>query len=125
MYKSGKGPLQLVFTFESFMKWGLDYMGPIKLTTHCTRNQYIIVAKNYTTKWVEGKVLQDNIARNTVKFLYENIIAQFGCPTHLVSDQKIHFINSLTKLLVQEFMITRHKSTTYYPQRKWSRKTHQ
>jgi transposase InsO family protein len=34
----------------------------------------------------------------------------------LVSDQKSHFINNLVKLLVQEFMITHYKSTTYYPQ---------
>jgi transposase InsO family protein len=34
----------------------------------------------------------------------------------LVSDQKSHFINSSIELLVQEFLITHHKSTTYYPQ---------
>jgi hypothetical protein len=27
-----------------------------------------------------------------------------------------HFINAFTELLVQEFMITHHKSTTDYPQ---------
>jgi hypothetical protein len=38
MYKSGKGPLQLVLAFEPFMKWGLDYMGPIKTSSCYTRN---------------------------------------------------------------------------------------
>jgi len=61
------------------------------------------------------KALQDNTARSIAKFLYENIITQFGCPTHLVNDQGNHFINSSIELLVQEFMITHHKSTTYYP----------
>jgi hypothetical protein len=33
-----------------------------------------------------------------------------------VSDHKTHFINRTIEILTQEFMITHHKSTTYYPQ---------
>ncbi len=47
---------------------------------------------------------------------YEHIITHFGCPIHLVSDHKTHFINRTIEILTQEFMITHHKSTTYYPQ---------
>jgi hypothetical protein len=94
MHKSGKGPLQpLVLAFEPFMKWGLDYM----------------------TKWVEVKALCNNTTKNIAKFLYENIITQFGYLTHLVNDQRCRFINNSIELLVQEFMITHHKFTTYYP----------
>jgi hypothetical protein len=56
------------------------------------------------------------IAKNIMKFINENIITQFGHPTHLVSDQGSHFINNFIELLVQEFVITHHKSITYYPQ---------
>jgi hypothetical protein len=33
-----------------------------------------------------------------------------------MSDQGIHFINRIIEILIQESMITHHKSTTYYPQ---------
>jgi hypothetical protein len=35
-------------------------MGPIMLVTCYTKNQYIIVTIDYTTKWVEVKTLHDN-----------------------------------------------------------------
>jgi hypothetical protein len=98
------------------MKWGLDFMGPVKLATRYTKNQYIIVPINYTIKWVEVKALRDNMVKNIVKFIYEQIITQFGCPTHLVSDQGGHFINKTIEILVKEFMISHYKSITYYPQ---------
>jgi len=102
--------------FEPFMKWGLDFMELVKLATRYTRNQYIIVTIDYTTKWVKAKALCDNTTKSTAKFIYEQIIICFGCPTHLVSDQGSHFINKTIEILVQKFMISNHKSSTYYLQ---------
>jgi hypothetical protein len=98
------------------MKWGLDFMGPVKLTTKYTKNQYIIVPTNYTIKWVEVKALRNNMVKSIAKFIYEQIITWFGCPTHLVSDQDSHFINKTIEILVEEFIISHYKLTTYYPQ---------
>jgi hypothetical protein len=43
MWRNNKEPLNLVMDVEPFMKWGLDFMGLIKLTTRHMGNQYIFM----------------------------------------------------------------------------------
>jgi len=75
-----------IFLEEAFMKWGLDFMGPIKLIRRYTWNKYILVAIDYATKWVEARALRINIVAITIKFLYECILTKFGCPLTIVTN---------------------------------------
>ena len=100
---------------EPFMKWGLDFVGLVKKTRH-TGKRYILVATDYTTKWVEARVLQTNSAKETAQFLYEAILTRFGCPLHLVNDQGSHFLNGTIQVLTEHFLLRHTTSTTYYPQ---------
>ena len=59
------------------------------------------MAANYTTNWVEARVLKDNTAKLTAKFLFEEIITKIGCPLEFVCNQGNHFINDTIKVLTQ------------------------
>ncbi len=65
---------------EPFMKWGFDFVGPLKPTRRYTRNKYIFVAIDYATKWVEARGLKTNIQLVIAKKLYECILTRFRCP---------------------------------------------
>ncbi|MCO5587376.1 hypothetical protein L7F22_041325 [Adiantum nelumboides] len=56
--------------------------GPIKPTSS-RGNNYILVATDYCTKWVEAVALKDNKAASVAKFLYHNIMTRFGCLVEL------------------------------------------
>jgi hypothetical protein len=71
---------------EPFMRWGLDFVGPITPIGRYTRNKYILVAIDYATKWVEARTLKINIVAFTTKFMYECILIKFGCPLTIIID---------------------------------------
>jgi hypothetical protein len=98
------------------MKWGLDFLKPIKLVGWFTGNKYIFVAIDYATKRVEAKALKTNTIVITTKFLYEYILTKFGCPLTLVTNQGVHFINDVIKYLIDHFLMKHVNFTTYYPQ---------
>jgi hypothetical protein len=97
------------------MKWGFDFVRLIKPTGRYTRNKYIIIAIDYTTKWVEARTLKTNTVLVTTKFLYECILTRFGCPLIIIIDQGVHFINDAIKYLTDHFLMKHVSSTTHYP----------
>ena len=85
---------------------------PVK-STHV---QYIIVATDYLTKWVEAKATIRNDAMTSAKFLYGYIFTRYGLPIDIVSDQGVHLVNEVIEFLLNEFMVIHRKSAPYHLQ---------
>ena len=59
---------------ELFDVWGIDFMGPFLPSFG---KNYILVAVDYVSKWVEAVALPTNDEKVVVKFLKENIFVRF------------------------------------------------
>lgn len=112
---SSHWPLTPILPLAPFEKWGIDYIGPIKPAARNSRAQYIILATDYATKWVEAVATVKNDAKTSAKFLFENIVTRFGCPLEIVSDRGLHFLNETIQELTRIFFIKHRKTTPYNP----------
>nr|GEX95745.1 hypothetical protein [Tanacetum cinerariifolium] len=69
-------------------------------SSRVTRKQYILVAVDYLSKWMEAKALPTNDARVVCKFL-KNLFARFGTHRAIISDRGMHFCNDqLAKVML-------------------------
>ena len=109
-------PLHPTLPISPLEKWGIDYIGPIAPMSS-KRNQYIIIAVEYLTKWAEAKAIKVADAKQTAIFLYEKIISRFGCPQILVSDRGTHFLNKAIEEMTKLFQINHRKTTPYHLQK--------
>ena len=64
---------------------GTDLLGPLPLTPR--GNRYILVVTDYFTKWVEIFPVLDQTAVTSAEKILNEVIARYGCPLDLHSDQ--------------------------------------
>ncbi|KAL0455738.1 UNVERIFIED_CONTAM: hypothetical protein Slati_0913000 [Sesamum latifolium] len=80
-------PATFMKTMESpcpFDMWGMDIVG--KLPRATGQREYLIVAVDYFTKWVGAEPLAKISEKEVIKFIWQNLICQFGIPRALVTD---------------------------------------
>jgi len=106
-------PLSPIIVVEIFNVWGIDLMGPFPSSFG---NEYILLAVDYVSKWVEAIPSKANDAKVVVKFLRENIFGRFGVPRAIISDQGTHFNNQSFDALQKRYSIIHRLATPYHPQ---------
>nr|GEX35807.1 reverse transcriptase domain-containing protein [Tanacetum cinerariifolium] len=70
---------------------------------------------DYSSKWVEAKVIPTNDARVVVKFL-KSLFSRFGTPRAIISDRGTHFCNDQFARVMIKYGVTHRLATAYHPQ---------
>ena len=78
--------------------------------------EYISVAVDYVSKWIEIMVTRTNDHKVVIKFIQKNIISRFDCPRAIISDGGTHFTNRQFKALMRKNGITLRIATLYHSQ---------
>ena len=78
-------------------------------------HEYILMAIDYFTKWVEVASYSMIIANHVARFIENNIIFLFGVPQEIISDNGSHFEGEFRRIM-ELYNIEHHKSSPYRPQ---------
>ncbi|KAK9187629.1 hypothetical protein WN944_019027 [Citrus x changshan-huyou] len=92
---------------------GIDFMGPFPPSFG---HQYILVAVDYVSKWVEVIPCRTNDHKVVIGFFKSNIVSRFGFPQAIISDCGVHFCNKAFKTLLKKYSITHKVVTPYHAQ---------
>uniref|UniRef100_A0A2N9J681 Integrase catalytic domain-containing protein n=1 Tax=Fagus sylvatica TaxID=28930 RepID=A0A2N9J681_FAGSY len=96
-----------------FSQWGLDIVGPLPRAPG--NRQWLIVATDYFTKWVEAELLVHITDADSKRFVWKNM-TRFGIPRVLVSDNGSQFTSGPFREFCEQYGIRNHFSTPAYPQ---------
>uniref|UniRef100_A0A2N9G674 Uncharacterized protein n=1 Tax=Fagus sylvatica TaxID=28930 RepID=A0A2N9G674_FAGSY len=108
------GELQPLVSPWPFAQWGMDLVGPLPKATGNRR--WLIVATDYFTKWVEAEPLANIRDRDSIKFVWKNIITRFGIPKTIISDNGTQFTSKPFTKYCSELGIKNVYSSPAYPQ---------
>jgi hypothetical protein len=96
-----------------FVVWGIDFMGPFPKSEGC---EYILVAVDYVSKWVEALPCRAADATNSKKMFHEVIFPRYGVPLVVISDGGSHFIDRSFRKALRDVGVNHRIATPYHPQ---------
>ncbi|CAM8993246.1 unnamed protein product [Rhodiola kirilowii] len=106
-------PQQSIQAVDLFDVWGIDFMGPFPSSYG---NQYILVAVDYVSKWVEAVATPTCDAKVVIKMFQKVIFPRFGVPITVISDGGSHFKERNFETLLKKYGVYHKIGTPYHPQ---------
>ena len=108
------GVLNPLSNLWPFAQWGLDIVGSFPKAVG--NKKYLLVCTNYFTKWVEAEPLANIRDVDVKRFIWKNIIIQFGVPSVLISDNGLQFDSKVFRKYCFDLGIKNRYSAPAYPQ---------
>jgi hypothetical protein len=106
--------LKPVVVARPFQQWGLNFIGEIHPASR-GQHRWILTATYYFTKWIEVIPTRNASHKVVIGFL-EDIMARFGCPNRIITDNVASFKAEPLIKFCEQFEISLIHSTPYYPQ---------
>ncbi|CAA7036478.1 unnamed protein product [Microthlaspi erraticum] len=98
-------------TFKTATKTSWDLSNPSS-----NGHNYILVAVDYVSKWIEAIPCPTCDAKVVVKLFRTIIFPRFGIPRVVISDGGSHFINKVFEKLMRSHGVKHKVATPYHPQ---------
>ena len=106
-------PMRPILEVEIFDLWGIDFMRPFPPSDG---KEYILVAVDYVSEWVEAIPTRTNTHREVLRFVTRNIFSRYGCSRAITSDGGSHFNNAYFRALLKNYGVHHRVTTPYQPQ---------
>ncbi|XP_058741871.1 uncharacterized protein LOC131614279 [Vicia villosa] len=97
-----------------FVWWGMDLL--VSFVTGSYQNKYLIVAVDYFTKWIEAEPLAKITSLNVLRFYKRNILARFGVPLAIITDNGTQFTDGRFQEFVAKLGTKQHFASVEHPQ---------
>lgn len=93
---------------------GVDLFGPFPTST--SQNNWIILAIEHLTRYVETAALPNATAPEIVAFLLNQVVLRHEAPRTLINDRGLSFLSTAVQALLSACNITHRTTTAYHPQ---------
>lgn len=107
-------PLQTIKAGYPMQVVAVDIMGPLPESK--SGNNYVLVAGDYFTKWIEVYALPNQEAATVARKLTDEMFCRFSPPEQLHSDQGRQFESKLLEEICKLLQIRKTRTTPYHPQ---------
>lgn len=111
--KTIRAPLGKMSTGAPWDRLGIDILGPFPVSEK--GNKYILVVTDHFSKWVEIFAIPDQTAVTCAEVLLNEVIARYGCPYEILSDQGRNFESKIFSELCELLEIRKKRTSPANP----------